>query len=92
MPQGSKSAYTPKQKRMAHKIEKSAKERGHSQKRAEEIGWATVNKKTGGGKQKGTSGSGSKRSSTSSGSKSSGSKSSGSKGGGSSSSRSKKSS
>lgn len=49
MPQGDKSSYTDKQKRQAHHIEESAKERGASNERAAEIGWATVNKQSGGG-------------------------------------------
>ncbi len=48
MPRGSKEAYTPKQKRMAAHIEESEKKSGLSTKRAEKIGWATVNKETGG--------------------------------------------
>jgi hypothetical protein len=48
MPRGSKTKYSSKQKRMAHKIEKSAKKKGRSSKRAAQIGWATVNKKSGG--------------------------------------------
>ena len=47
MPQGSKSAYTSKQKRMARHIEDSEKKQGRSAKTAARIGWATVNKKTG---------------------------------------------
>ena len=48
--QGSKSAYSGKQRRMAHHIERSAKRRGRSSKTAARIGWATVNKRTGGAK------------------------------------------
>lgn len=48
MPRGSKEKYTSKQKRMAQHIEDSAKDRGYSTKRAEQIAWATVNKETGG--------------------------------------------
>lgn len=48
MPRGSKESYTSKQKRQAHHIEESEKERGMSSKRAAQIGWATVNKETGG--------------------------------------------
>jgi len=48
MPRGSKEAYTSKQKRQAHHIEEGAKKRGYSPKRAAQIGWATVNKETGG--------------------------------------------
>lgn len=46
MARGSKASYGRKQKRMASKIEKSAKESGKSSKTAERIAWATVNKKT----------------------------------------------
>lgn len=52
MAQGSKEKYSSKQKRMAHKIEKSAKDKGYSAKRAAQIGWATTNKKTGGAAKK----------------------------------------
>jgi len=48
MPQGSKASYSGHQRRMAHKIERSAKRRGKSAKTAARIGWATVNKRTGG--------------------------------------------
>jgi hypothetical protein len=65
MPQGSKAKYTSKQKRQAHKIEKSAKKRGASAKRAAQIGYATVNKQDHGGKKSG-SGRGKKRSHASS--------------------------
>jgi plasmid stabilization system protein ParE len=53
MPPGSKSKYTDKQKRQAEHIEEGTKKRGHSAKRAAQIGWATVNKQDGGGKQSG---------------------------------------
>ncbi len=52
MPQGSKSAYTTKQKRQAAKIERSYKKRGVSTRTAEARAWATVNKQDGGGKKK----------------------------------------
>ena len=52
MPRGSKKSYSSKQKRMAHKIEKSTKARGRSTKEAERIAWATTNKRTGGAKRK----------------------------------------
>ncbi|HVK05890.1 MAG TPA: hypothetical protein VM490_20630 [Armatimonadaceae bacterium] len=55
MPQGDKSAYTDKQKRMAEHIEESYEERGASDETAERIAWATVNKQTGGGKRSGAS-------------------------------------
>lgn len=45
---GSKKKYTDKQKRMAHHIEDKEKKSGRSNKRAEQIAWATVNKKSGG--------------------------------------------
>lgn len=51
MPRGSKESYSPKQKRMARHIEESEKKQGKSAKRAAAIGWATVNKKTGGAKK-----------------------------------------
>lgn len=51
MPQGDKSAYTDKQKRKAEHIEEGYLEKGMSEKRAEAIAWATVNKQDGGGKK-----------------------------------------
>ena len=48
MPRGDKSAYSDKQKRQAEHIEESVRERGGSGEDAERIGWATVNKETGG--------------------------------------------
>jgi len=68
MARGSKKAYTSKQRRQAHHIEESEKKRGMSSKRAAQIGYATVNKKDGGGKK---AGSGRKTSSRSSSRKSS---------------------
>ncbi|HEX2690540.1 MAG TPA: hypothetical protein VHN14_28185 [Kofleriaceae bacterium] len=62
MPRGSKSAYTKKQKRQAHHIEASAKKRGYSDKRAAQIGYATVNKQDHGGKKSGGKKSGGKKS------------------------------
>jgi hypothetical protein len=53
MPRGSKSKYTSKQKRQAHHIEESAKERGYTAARAAQIGWASVNKMDRGGKKSG---------------------------------------
>ena len=50
MPRGDKSSYSSKQKRMAKHIEDSEKKRGASSKTAARIGWATVNKETGGAK------------------------------------------
>lgn len=58
MPQGDKSKYTDKQKRMAEHIEKGYEKHGTSEKEAERRAWATVNKQTGGGKK---GGSGSKK-------------------------------
>lgn len=60
MPQGDKDKYTDKQKRQAEHIEKSEKKEGKSEKAAERIAWATVNKQDGGGKK---GGSGKKKSS-----------------------------
>jgi hypothetical protein len=54
MPRGSKSKYTAKQKRQAHHIEQGAKRRGYSSKRAAQIGYATVNKESGGGTKSGS--------------------------------------
>jgi plasmid stabilization system protein ParE len=54
MPRGGKSSYTDKQKRMAAHIEEGYEERGVSEKEAERRAWATVNKKTGGGKKSGS--------------------------------------
>ncbi len=58
MPQGDKSAYTPKQKRTAKHIEEGYEKRGVSKKVASKRAWATVNKQDHGGKK---SGSGRKR-------------------------------
>ncbi len=58
MPQGDKSKYTDKQKRMAEHIEKGYENRGVSEKEAEGRAWATVNKTTGGGRKPGGSGRG----------------------------------
>ena len=54
MPQGDKSAYTDKQKRMAQHIEEGYEKRGVSEDEAEARAWATVNKQTGGGKKSGS--------------------------------------
>jgi len=51
MPRGDKSSYTSKQKREAEHIEEGYKKRGVSSKTAAKRAWATVNKKTGGGKK-----------------------------------------
>ena len=54
MPRGDKSAYTDKQKRQAAHIEESYEKRGASEKKAERIAYATVNKQDGGGKKSGS--------------------------------------
>ncbi len=51
MPRGDKSAYTGKQKRQAEHIEEGYEKRGVGKKEAERRAWATVNKRTGGGKK-----------------------------------------
>lgn len=52
MARGSKASYTHKQKRQAEHIEQSERNRGRSKKASQRIGWATVNKQTGGGLKK----------------------------------------
>jgi len=52
MPRGDKSSYTDKQKRQAEHIEKGYEKKGVSEKTAERRAWATVNKRTGGGRKK----------------------------------------
>jgi hypothetical protein len=54
MPQGDKSSYTGKQKRQAAHIEKGYEKKGVSTKTAEKRAWATVNKRSGGGKKSGS--------------------------------------
>lgn len=54
MPRGDKSSYTDKQKRKAEHIEQGYESRGVPKKRAEAIGWATVNKESGGGNASGS--------------------------------------
>ena len=54
MPRGDKSAYTDKQKRQAQHIEQGYEDKGMSEKRAEAIAYATVNKQDGGGKKSGS--------------------------------------
>jgi plasmid stabilization system protein ParE len=54
MPQGSKEAYTDKQKRQAQHIEEGYKKEGVSEKEAEARAWATVNRQDGGGKKSGS--------------------------------------
>jgi plasmid stabilization system protein ParE len=61
MPCGDKGAYSTKQKRQAEHIEAGYERKGTSKKEAERRAWATVNKRTGGGKK---SGSGRKRASS----------------------------
>ncbi len=50
MARGSKTAYTPKQKRKAAHIEAGYRRRGVAQPTAEARAWATVNKQDGGGR------------------------------------------
>lgn len=52
MPRGDKGSYTGKQKRQATHIEKGYEKRGVSTKTAKARAWATVNKRSGGGKTK----------------------------------------
>lgn len=54
MTRGDKSSYTDKQKRQAEQVEKSEKKEGKSDKDAERIAWATVNKQDKGGKKSGS--------------------------------------
>lgn len=54
MAQGDKSAYTSKQKRQAHDIEKGYESRGVSKKEAERRAWATENAISHGGKKSGS--------------------------------------
>jgi hypothetical protein len=58
MPQGDKSRYTDKQKRMAEHIEEGYEKHGVSHREAERRAWATVNNDTGGGNKPGGSGRG----------------------------------
>ena len=51
MPRGDKSSYTGKQKRQAEHIEEGYEKKGADSAKAKRIAWATVNKKTGGGKK-----------------------------------------
>ena len=53
MAQGSKDAYTPKQRRQAAHIEEGYEQRGVPKAQAEARAWATVNKVDGGGKLSG---------------------------------------
>lgn len=54
MPRGDKDAYTDKQKRKAAHIAEGYEDRGMSEKRAEGVAWATVNKEDGGGNKSGS--------------------------------------
>jgi plasmid stabilization system protein ParE len=54
MPQGDKSSYTDKQKRQAAHIEAGYEKKGLVAKTAAARAWATVNKRTGGGKKSGS--------------------------------------
>lgn len=54
MAQGSKDAYTDKQKRKAAHIEAGYREQGVPKDEAEERAWRTVNKQDGGGKKSGS--------------------------------------
>lgn len=54
MTQGSKGAYTDKQKRKATHIEDAYREHGVPKKEAQARAWATVNKEDGGGKKSGS--------------------------------------
>jgi plasmid stabilization system protein ParE len=54
MPQGSKEAYTDKQKRQAQHIEAGYEKKGVPEKEAESRAWATVNKQDSGGKKSGS--------------------------------------
>lgn len=58
MPQGDKSKYTDKQKRMERHIEKGYEAKGVGKDEAERRAWATVNAQTGGGNKPGGSGRG----------------------------------
>jgi hypothetical protein len=54
MPRGDKEKYTDRQKRKAEHIEEGYEQRGYSKDRAQQIGWATVNKEEGGGNKSGS--------------------------------------
>src|SRR4051812_22731949 len=54
MAQGSKTAYSSKQKRKAEHIAEGYEKRGTSDKEAKRRAWATVNKESGGGKKSGS--------------------------------------
>jgi hypothetical protein len=61
MARGSKRSYTGKQKRQANKIEKGYRKRGVTKGVAARRAWATVNKRTGGGKKSGSGRAGARR-------------------------------
>ena len=54
IPRGDKSSYSNKQKRQASHIEKGYERRGLTKKTAKKRAWATVNKRSGGGKKSGS--------------------------------------
>ena len=54
MPRGDKDSYTAKQKRKAKHIAEAYEQRGVSDGEAEGRAWATVNKDSGGGKERGS--------------------------------------
>jgi hypothetical protein len=54
MARGSKRSYTGKQRRRASKIERGYRKRGITKGEAERRAWATVNKRSGGGKKSGS--------------------------------------
>ena len=54
MTRGDKSSYTDKQKRQAEHIEHGEEAQGKSEKTAERIAWATVNKQDHGGRKSGS--------------------------------------
>jgi hypothetical protein len=51
MPKGDKSSYTRKQKRQAKHIAEGYSKRGVRKKEAKRRAWATINKRSGGGKK-----------------------------------------
>jgi len=54
MPQGSKAAYSSKQKKQAAHIEAGYEQQGIPSEKAKAIAWATVNKQSGGGELSGS--------------------------------------
>jgi hypothetical protein len=54
MARGSKRSYTGKQKRQAGKIERGYRKRGVTKGESARRAWATVNKRSGGGKKSGS--------------------------------------